>query len=110
MRSHTWPLSPQWLRKTSRPIISVDGDVLFGEIAGQHAVAALAETERDFHGDFRLFHRRGNRRLVIGRIARSLVGDTDPVEPDRQAVAVGGLAGLANGHHYAAPIGVLAGD
>ena len=31
-------------------------------------------------------------------------------EPDRQPVAVGRLAGLADGHDDAAPIGVLAGD
>ena len=36
--------------------------------------------------------------------------DADAAEPDRQLVAVGGLAGLADRHHDAAPIGVLAGD
>ena len=38
------------------------------------------------------------------------MGDTDVAEPDRQQVAVGRLAGLADRHDHAAPIGVLAGD
>ena len=30
-----------------RPVVAVDRDIFLGEIAGQHAVAALAEAERD---------------------------------------------------------------
>ncbi len=93
-----------------RPVVAVDRDIFLGEIAGQHAVAALAETERDLDLDLRVLHRRGYFRLVVGRIARAALGDADAVERDRQLVAVGGLAGLADRHHHAAPIGVLAGD
>ena len=95
---------------SARAVVAVDRDVFLGEVAGEHAVAAFAEPERDFQRDLRLLHRRGHRRLVIGRIARALVRDADAAEPDRQPVAVGRLAGLADRHHHAAPIGVLAGD
>ena len=94
----------------SRPIVAVDGDIFLGEVAGQHSVAALAETERDFQRDFRLPHARRYGGFVISRIARALVSNADTVEPDRQPIAVGRLAGLADRHHHPAPIGVLAGD
>src|SRR5580658_6605388 len=89
-------------------VIAVDRDILFGEIAGQHAVAAFAEAERDFERDLGLLHRRRDGSLVIGRIARAIMRDADAVEPDRQPIAVGRLAGLADRHHHATPIGVLA--
>src|SRR5260370_36908888 len=93
----------------SRPVIAVDRNILLGEVAGQHAVAALAEAERDFDLDRRVLHRRRDFGLVIGRIARATAGNADAVERDREPVAVGGLAGLADRHHHAAPIGILAG-
>ena len=70
----------------------------------------LPRPSATFSADLRLLHVGRDRRLVIGRIARALVRDADAAEPDRQPVAVGRLAGLADRHHDAAPIGVLAGD
>src|SRR5258708_31225159 len=92
----------------SRPVVAIDRDIFLGEVAGQHAVAALAEAERDSDLDLRVLHRRRNLRFVIGRIARATAGDADAVERDRELVAVGGLARRADPHHPAAPIGVLA--
>src|SRR5712675_2996083 len=94
----------------SRPVIAVDRDIFLGEVAGQHAVAALAEAEPDPDLDFRVLHRARYFFLVVRRIARAALGDTDAIEGDRKLVAVGRLAGLADRHHHAAPIGVLAGD
>src|SRR6187455_1121818 len=54
----------------SRPVIAVDRDIFLGEVAGQYAVAALAQPERDPDLDFWILHRRGNLGFVIGRIAR----------------------------------------
>src|SRR5258707_132043 len=51
----------------SRPVIAVDCDVFLGEVAGQHAVAALAETEPDLDLDLRVLHRSRHFRLVLGR-------------------------------------------
>src|SRR3954449_1034672 len=93
-----------------RPVIPVDRDILLGEVAGQHAIAALAEAERDLDRDLRRLHRLRHLSLVIGRIACAALGDADAVEGDRQLVAIGRLARLADRHHHATPIGVLAGN
>src|SRR4051812_42072743 len=79
----------------SRSVIPVDRDILLGEVAGQHAVAALAEAERDLDRDLRRLHRFRHLRLVIGRIARAALGDADAVEGDRELVAVRRLSCLA---------------
>src|SRR6185437_6821182 len=92
------------------PIVAVDRNIFLGKVAGQYAVAALAEAERDLDLDFWILHRVRHFRLVIGWIARAAAGDADAVERDRELVAIGRLAGLADGHDHAAPIGVLAGD
>src|SRR5271156_4403688 len=84
-------------------IIAVDRDVFFGQVAGQHAVAALAQSKRDFERDFGPLHYRGDFDLVVSEVALALVGDADAAEPDRQLVAVGGLAGFADRHDDAAP-------
>src|ERR1700743_3981777 len=68
----------------SGTVVAIDGDVFLGEIAGQHAVAALAEAERDLDLDLRLLHRRRDFRLVVGRIARAAVCDANAVEGDRE--------------------------
>src|SRR5580704_15830923 len=94
----------------SRSVIAIDCNIFLGEVAGEHAVASAAHAERHLEPDDLLLHRRGHFGLVVVGIAHALVGDPDAVEPDRQTVAVGGLAGLAYRHDDAAPIGVLAGD
>ena len=43
-----------------RPVIAVDRDIFLGEVAGQHAVAALAEAETDLDLNLRVLHRVGN--------------------------------------------------
>jgi hypothetical protein len=49
-------------------------------------------------------------RFVVSRIALAAVGDADAAEPDRKPVAVRAFTGLADRHHHAAPVSVLAGD
>src|SRR5713226_9671603 len=46
---HSWPI-------VSRPVIAVDRDIFLGEVAGQHAVAAFTQAERDFDLDLRMLH------------------------------------------------------
>src|SRR5262249_28808957 len=94
----------------SRPIIAFDRDLLLCEIAGQNAVAALAQPGADRDRALGLFHCSQTVHLAVGRIARALGGPADAVEGDRTLVAVGGLPGLADRHYDAAPIGVLARD
>src|SRR6202007_286366 len=65
-----------------RPVVAVDRDIFLGEVAGQHAVAALAQPERDLDLDLRRLHRLRHFRLVVGGIARALIGDADAVERD----------------------------
>ena len=48
--------------------------------------------------------------FVIARHRAALGGDPDAADRDRQPVAVGLLAGLADRHDDAAPIGVARGD
>src|SRR5215813_1333239 len=85
-------------RRGSRPVIAVDRDILFGEVAGEDAVAAAPDPDPDLELDDLFLHRSGYFGLVIVRVTHSLVGDPDSVEPDRQAVAVRRLSGLADGH------------
>src|SRR5688500_6807293 len=91
-----------------RAVVTIDGDVFLGEIAGQYAVLAAAEAERDLERALRALHRLRHPGFVVRWIARAFVGDADAAEPDRELVAVGGLAGLADRHHHAAPVGILA--
>src|SRR5262249_34947279 len=93
-----------------RTVVAVDGDVLLGEVAGQDAVPAAAETDRHLELDLRVLHRLRDLGLVVRGMARALVRAADAAEPDRELIAVGGLAGLADRHYHAAPIGILAGD
>src|SRR3954468_18210846 len=72
-----------------RPVVAVDRDILLGEVAGQHAIAALAEAKRDLDLDLRVLHHLGYVGLVVGRIARAAFGDSNAVERDRKLVAVG---------------------
>ena len=58
----------------------------------------------------RLAHEMRHLRFVVSGVAQPLMRDASAAEPDRQPVAVGFFAGLADGHHDTAPIGVLARD
>src|SRR5438874_1316524 len=86
----------------STAVVAIDGDIFLGQVAGEHPVAALAKSERDLERDLRLLHYRRDFRLVVGAVACALVSDADAAKPDRELVAVGGLAGLADGHDHAA--------
>src|ERR1700745_1642739 len=57
--------------RRSRPVVAVDRDIFLGEVAGQHAVLALAQAQRHLDLDLWLLHRLGNLGLVVGRIARA---------------------------------------
>src|SRR2546430_14520163 len=87
----------------STAVVGVDGDILLGQVAGEHAVAAATEAERDLHPDFRLLHQRRHGGLVVAGIARALVGDADVAEPDGEAAAVGRLGWLDPRHGEAGP-------
>src|SRR3546814_8976773 len=52
----------------------------------------------------------GGPRLVVVRPHLTVLGNLDAADRDRQPVAVGLLAGLADRHDDAAPIGIAAGD
>ena len=67
----------------SRPVIAVDGDIFLGEVAGQHAVAAFAQAERDLEINLRLLHFGADGHFVIGRVARALVRHANAAKPDR---------------------------
>ena len=75
----------------------------------QAVASARPRPEIDPDGDLVALHVGGGFGLVVGRVARAFVRHPDIAEPDRELVAIGRLAGLADRHHDAAPIGVLAG-
>src|SRR5438874_82512 len=75
-----------------RPIIPVDRHILLGQITRQHPVAPAPKAERDLKRDLLLLHGGRDFRLIIAAIAGALVGDADAAEPDRELVAIGGLA------------------
>src|SRR5437016_674509 len=104
------PCQDQGLTPALRPVVSVDGYVLVGEVAGEHPVAPIPEPERDFDRDLGILHVGGDRVLAVGGIALAPVRYTKIPEPDRHAVAVGRLAGLADGHDDATPVGVFPGN
>ena len=97
--------------RSSAPVVAVDRDIFLGQVAGPDR--RLAAAEADIGADARsrrascrprspLRNRPGSRSPSISQAVVA--------EPDRQPVAVGRLAGLADRHDDAAPIGVLAGD
>src|SRR5688572_9755345 len=101
-----WPVLRFWKAlSASASIIAVDRDILLGEVAGPYRRPAAAEPDIDAYADPLLFHVRGYLGFRIGRVALAAVRQAVVAEPDRQAVAVGRLAGLADRHHDAPPIG-----
>ena len=92
-------------------VVGVDGDVFGGEVAGPDRRAALAEAEIDADARARCSSCRRRPPLPNrpGRARPRRRRDASPNQID-EAVAVGRLAGLADRHHDAAPIGVLAGE
>src|SRR5262249_40527052 len=90
--------------QSSAPIVPIDRDILFGEVAGPHATGALAEAKAHSDDDLVVLHVGRRRGLRVLRIA--LAPDRDPcvAEPDGELVPVRRLPGLANRHHDASPI------
>src|SRR5260370_40971158 len=60
-----------------RSIVAVDGDILLGEVAGEHAVAPAPETERHLEADLRLLHHRRNPAFITVRVWLAAVRDPD---------------------------------
>src|SRR5437762_1895420 len=91
-------------------VAAVDVDIAVRQIAGPHRRLAVADADIDGDVDVAAFHVAGDRRLVIARHRPALGGDLDPADGDRQAVAVGLLAGLADRHDDPPPIGIARRD
>ncbi len=85
----------------------VDREIGLRQVAGPDRGAASAtDTDDDPDVDLARLHVGGNRRLIVARRAFAFLGDGMAAEPDREVVAVRGLAGLADGHDDAAPVRV----
>src|SRR5689334_7344051 len=95
---------------SSTPVVGIDLDVAMGEVAGPDPRLAAADSDIDLDLDIAALDVLGDRRLVILRDALALSGDQHAADLDGELVAIGLLAGLADRHDDAAPIGVLAGD
>src|SRR4029079_6998456 len=93
-----------------RAIVAVDGDVFFGEIAGENAIAAFAQPECNFQADFGFLHCLAHGRFIIAWIACALMRDADAAKTDRYLVPVRRLTRFTDGHHDTAPVCVFAGD
>src|SRR6185437_2977470 len=90
----------------SAPVAAIDVDVAMRQVAGpdRRAAFADAEIERDMH--VAPGHVLRHRRLVIARHRAALLGDAHAAHGDGELLAHRLLAGLADRHHDAAPIGV----
>src|ERR1700730_466716 len=97
-------------RAGSAAVAAVDVDVAMRQVAGPYGGMAGAEPEIDRDMDLAPVHVLADRPLAIARHRAALGGDLDDADRDRQAVALGLLAGLADRHDDAAPIGVARGD
>src|SRR5689334_1519160 len=93
---------------SSTPVVGIDLDVAMGEIAGPDPRLAAADADIDLDLDIAALDVLGDRRLVVIGDALALGGDQHAADLDRELVAVGLLAGLADRHDDAAPIRVLA--
>src|SRR5260221_8204831 len=94
----------------SAPVAAIDVDVAVGQVAGPHDRPALADAEIDLDQDLAALHMGGDRGLVVAGDRRALVGHRHAADADREAIAVGLLASLADGHDDAPPIGITGGD
>src|SRR5690606_6331670 len=94
----------------STPIIGVDRDIVVRQITGPDGGSPTSNADIYPDGDFRILHIVGADRLRILGSALAVAGNHVRPEPNGQSVTVSGLARFADGHHHAAPVGVLAGD
>src|SRR5262249_13639051 len=94
----------------SRTIAAVDVDVAVRQIAGPHGGAPAADAEIDVDHDVGALDVLDDRRLVVVGHDLAVVGDADAADGGPALVAVVALAGLADRHDDAAPVGVFACD
>src|SRR5712692_8025670 len=97
-------------RAASAAVAAVDVDIAMCQIAGPYRRTALSDADVDGYADFAAFHVLADRPFVVARHRPALRGDLNAADRDRQAIAVGLLAGLADRHDDAAPIGVARGE
>src|SRR5688572_8818086 len=95
---------------SSGSAVGIDLDITMGQVAGPDPRAALAYADVDGDADVLALDMGGDRGFVVIGPALALFGDGDAADLDAELVAVGLLAGLADRHHDAAPVGILAGD
>src|ERR1700688_2936387 len=83
----------------SAAVAAVDVDVAMRQVAGPYRRAAAAAPDIDPDKDLAPFHVLAAGPLAIARYRPALGGDLDTADGDRQPVAIGLLAGLADRHH-----------
>src|SRR3546814_15223683 len=88
----------------------LDRDVAVRKIARPIRRAAVAEAQIDADLDLLALEVRGDGGFVIAFDRKAVFGHQRIAETDRELVAFGGLACLADRHDDAAPIGVLPRD
>src|SRR5690625_4120130 len=93
----------------SRAIIRIDADISMRQIAGPDGGAPLANADIDRDFELRPLHVSRARLFRVAGSDPALFGDQNITKADGQQVAIRLLAGFADGHDDAAPIGVLAG-
>src|SRR5260370_41940578 len=94
----------------SAPVAAIDVDIAVGQIAGPHGRPPPPDAEIDLDVEIAPGHVASDRRLVIAGHRPALLADPRAADRDHQAVAIGFLAGLADCHDDAAPIGVTGGE
>src|SRR5690606_30996928 len=94
-------------RSISAPVVAVDGDVAVGEVAGVNRRPRVSEPGAGRQCELFTLHVGAGRSLVVAMGTFAGRGDQRSAETDGEPVAVGGLAGLADRHDDAAPIGVF---
>src|SRR6266568_4047834 len=97
-------------RAASAAVAAVDVDIAVRQVAGPYSRPASTDADVDSDADFAALHVLGDRAFVIPRHRAALLRDLDAADRDRQAVAVGLLAGLADRHDDAAPIRIPCGE
>src|SRR3546814_18460680 len=95
---------------SSRVLFRSDRDVAVRQIARPHRRAAVAEAQIDADLDLLALEVRGDGGFVIAFDRKAVFGHQRIAETDRELVAFGGLACLADRHDDAAPIGALTPD
>src|SRR4029078_6474066 len=95
-------------RGPSAAIGAVDVDVAMGEIAGPYRGAARAHADIRFDDDRAALHMGHDLFLAIVGCPHAVLGELHPTDPDLELVTDRLLAGFADRHDDAAPIGVLA--